>query len=228
MPLRILAMEVSQRTGGLALRCADGRVLVDPLETSTRRGDALMPAVEHLLRQAGMCPSDLEALGISIGPGGFTGLRIGLAVAKVLSWSLKIPVAAVPTALVAAESDSGDWARAAVALAGKDDSCWLSIVEGAPGDRRLGAGPEGGRLVDSAGFAAAVSAVDVILADDYLPSVMVTDRPVRTLNFDPRSLLLVTDRFLAEGRTIDPATLAPIYPRDPEAVRLWDARRSEA
>ena len=100
----VIAMEISQRDGGVAVRCPDGSVLVERLTSSTRRGDALMPAVESICRQAGITPGDLEGIGVSIGPGGFTGLRIGIAAAKMLSWSLDIPLVAMQTALLAAET----------------------------------------------------------------------------------------------------------------------------
>ena len=222
----VLAMEVSQRHGGIALRCPDGTVVVNRLTSTTRRGDALMPAIESLLKEAQVEPGNLSGIGVSIGPGGFTGLRIGLAAAKMLGWALDIPIAAVPTALVAAESDSQSVSRMAVALASKDDTCWLSLVEGARGSRALLDGPKGGQLVDPANFKAGVDGSNCLLADDHLPASM-SDHglPCHEPDFDPVILLEITERFLAEGRITDPLDLLPIYPRDPEAVRLWDARK---
>lgn len=221
----VLAMEVSQRSGGVALRCPDGSIMVERLTSSTRRGDALMPAVESLLKQANVSPASLSGVGVSSGPGGFTGLRIGIAAAKMLGWALEIPVVSVPTALIAAEADTLAQPVFAVALAGKDDTCWLSLVEGEPGHRSLLDGPDGGRLVEADAFHAAVAGATCLLADEHLPDAMAGHAlPCRPPDFDPRSLLEITERFLAEGNVVDPLELLPIYPRDPEAVRLWDAR----
>lgn len=223
----VLAMEVSQRNGGVAVRCPDGRVAVHRLTSSTRRGDALMPAVESLLGENKIDPASLSGIGVSIGPGGFTGLRIGIAAAKIFGWALDIPIAGIPTALVAAEADTQAQSPFAVALAGKDDTCWLSLIEGDPGQRHLVEGPKAGQLVDVAAFESCVESATCLLADEHLPASMaVHGLPCRQPDFNPAMLLEITERFLAAGKTTNPLELLPIYPRDPEAVRLWDARDS--
>jgi tRNA threonylcarbamoyladenosine biosynthesis protein TsaB len=56
-----------------------------------------MPAIDRLLRDASWTPASLEGLAVAVGPGSFTGLRIGLSAVKGLAWALGIAVAAVPT-----------------------------------------------------------------------------------------------------------------------------------
>jgi tRNA threonylcarbamoyladenosine biosynthesis protein TsaB len=57
----------------------------------------LMPGVVELLTATGKALTDLTAVAVSLGPGNFTGLRIGIATAKTLAWSLKCPLVAVST-----------------------------------------------------------------------------------------------------------------------------------
>jgi tRNA threonylcarbamoyladenosine biosynthesis protein TsaB len=57
----------------------------------------LLEDVDALLRQAGCRPTDLEALALGIGPGSFTGIRIGLAAGRGLALALNIPAAGVST-----------------------------------------------------------------------------------------------------------------------------------
>jgi tRNA threonylcarbamoyl adenosine modification protein YeaZ len=61
------------------------------------RAQTLLEDVDALLRQAGAHPSELDRLAVGVGPGSFTGVRIGLAVARGLALSLGVPGAGVST-----------------------------------------------------------------------------------------------------------------------------------
>ena len=71
----------------------DGEVLGERVS----RAQTLLEDVDALLRQGGAHPRDLDALAIGIGPGSFTGIRIGLAAARGLALSLGVPGAGVST-----------------------------------------------------------------------------------------------------------------------------------
>ena len=71
----------------------DGEVLGE----RASRAQTLLEDVDALLRQGGAHPRDLDALAIGIGPGSFTGVRIGLAVARGLALALDVQGAGVPT-----------------------------------------------------------------------------------------------------------------------------------
>jgi tRNA threonylcarbamoyladenosine biosynthesis protein TsaB len=72
------------------------------------RAQTLLEDVDALLRQAGAHPSDLDRLAVGLGPGSFTGVRIGLSVARGLALSLGLPGAGVSTlaALAAGAPDA--------------------------------------------------------------------------------------------------------------------------
>jgi tRNA threonylcarbamoyladenosine biosynthesis protein TsaB len=57
----------------------------------------LMPYVVRACEQQGLQPSALTALGVAIGPGSFTGLRVGLSIAKGLALAMDLPILGVPT-----------------------------------------------------------------------------------------------------------------------------------
>jgi len=95
--VRVLAVETSTLAGGVALLDGDrlrGEYLLDVRATHSER---LMPAIDRLLADAGWAPGDLQGLAVAVGPGSFTGLRIGLSAIKGLALALAIPIAAVPT-----------------------------------------------------------------------------------------------------------------------------------
>jgi tRNA threonylcarbamoyladenosine biosynthesis protein TsaB len=95
--VRLLAVETSTSAGGVALLEGErlrGEYLLDVRATHSER---LMPAIDRLLADAGWTPADLTGLAVAVGPGSFTGLRIGLSAVKGLALALGVPVAAVPT-----------------------------------------------------------------------------------------------------------------------------------
>jgi tRNA threonylcarbamoyladenosine biosynthesis protein TsaB len=102
--MRVLALETSTLAGGVAL--VDGERLVAEyvLDVSVTHSERLMAAVDRVLGDARWAPRDLEGLAVAVGPGSFTGLRIGVSTIKGLALALGLPIAAVPTldAMVAA------------------------------------------------------------------------------------------------------------------------------
>ncbi len=94
--MRILAIETSTRAAGAAV-LFDGKILAESLRESPQSfSETLMPQVEEVIKISGAF-ENLEAVAISIGPGSFTGLRIGLATAKALAYAWKIKIIGVPT-----------------------------------------------------------------------------------------------------------------------------------
>jgi tRNA threonylcarbamoyladenosine biosynthesis protein TsaB len=93
----LLAVDTSTRWTGLALY--DGSQVLAETSWVTRSHHTveLAPAVDRLLKQGGHAPGQIECLGVALGPGSFTSLRIGLAFVKGMALSLHVPVVGVPT-----------------------------------------------------------------------------------------------------------------------------------
>ena len=93
----LLAIDTSTRIAGLALSC-DEQVLAERTWRSVDNHTVeLMPAIVQILQQQRVTVRDLTGVTVAIGPGSFTGLRIGLSVAKGLCYALGIPLVGVPT-----------------------------------------------------------------------------------------------------------------------------------
>jgi tRNA threonylcarbamoyladenosine biosynthesis protein TsaB len=88
----LLAFDTASPTVTVALH--DGTDVVAELESeaSMKHGEQLMPLIEEVVRRGGITPRDLTAIAAGVGPGPFTGLRVGLVTARTLAHALEIPV----------------------------------------------------------------------------------------------------------------------------------------
>lgn len=93
----VLGIETATMMGGVALVDGERLVAEHRLNIKATHTERLLVAIDRLLADAGLVIGDLDGFAISIGPGSFTGLRIGLSTVKGLSFASGKPVAAVPT-----------------------------------------------------------------------------------------------------------------------------------
>ena len=93
----ILAIDTSTDYLSLAVT-KDGKTVARFHKKADRRHSILLvPMIDGLLKKARLKIKDIDCFAISVGPGSFTGLRIGVAVVKALAYALKKPIVAVPT-----------------------------------------------------------------------------------------------------------------------------------
>ncbi len=107
-PSRVLAIDTSTRARSLAI-LNDGRMLEAfwPPEQGEMQAEDLATSLRQLLREAGLAPGDLELVAVTLGPGSFTGVKVGLASAKALAYALGCPLKGVGTLDVLAEGAIG-------------------------------------------------------------------------------------------------------------------------
>jgi tRNA threonylcarbamoyladenosine biosynthesis protein TsaB len=231
----ILAIETSQRSGSVALRSPGGTIHVEHLISARRHDDDLMPAIDRLFARLELKPDALEVVAVSIGPGGFTGLRIAVATAKMFAEVLGARVIAVPSAMVAAESidpiaihATESQGEIVIALASKGETFWSTRFR-----RQYGLWREIGsaRLVDAS--SRITDGLTALVGDEYLPvqvQAMCREAGVPLVRpaFSAIACLRVSERMAQAAEFTDPLALLPLYPRQPEAVSIWEARQGGA
>jgi tRNA threonylcarbamoyladenosine biosynthesis protein TsaB len=212
----LLALDTSTRAVGVALY--DGtQVLSESLWISQDHHTVdLAPAVAAALSRPGAQVADLQALAVAIGPGSFTGLRIGLALAKGLALAHHLPLIGIPTLDVLAQAQPvRDLPLAAVLRAGRNRLAvgWYHVVHDA--------WKSGGKIevMTAADLAQAIQKPTQVCGE-------LTDEERRLLARKRKNVLLSSPAqsarrpaFLAEigwqrwqaGQVDDPATVAPIY-----------------
>ncbi|MCP5005346.1 MAG: tRNA (adenosine(37)-N6)-threonylcarbamoyltransferase complex dimerization subunit type 1 TsaB, partial [Planctomycetes bacterium] len=70
-------------------------------------GNEIVSSLYSIFQETALAPDDINLIAVSIGPGSYTGLRVGITCAKTLAYSLDIPVIGVPTLDVLAENVEG-------------------------------------------------------------------------------------------------------------------------
>lgn len=93
--MNVLAIDTSTQVMGVAI--LKDNIVVGEIVTNIAKNHSvrLMPAVSQLMKEVSMEPEQLDKIVVSKGPGSYTGVRIGLATAKTLAWSLNIPIVGI-------------------------------------------------------------------------------------------------------------------------------------
>jgi tRNA threonylcarbamoyladenosine biosynthesis protein TsaB len=109
------------------------RVLAHRFEVRTRgHAEALMPMLSAVMAEAGVTPATLGALAVTIGPGTFTGLRVGLAAARGLALARALPLVGVTTLeAVAAPVAARDGETIAAAFDARRGEIYLQVFDAA-------------------------------------------------------------------------------------------------
>lgn len=95
--MKILAVETSTMMGSVAIMDEGGLIAEYRLNIKATHSERLMRTIDEVLKDSGLRLKDLDGYAVSIGPGSFTGLRIGLSTVKGLAYITKKPIAAIPT-----------------------------------------------------------------------------------------------------------------------------------
>ena len=108
----------------------DGRTLATASEAMARgHQERLGPLVREVMAEAGVPFSALDRIGVTVGPGSFTGLRVGLAFAKGLGFALERPVVGIGTLEALAATAGGEGTTAAVVDA-RRGQLWTQLFQG--------------------------------------------------------------------------------------------------
>ncbi len=207
----ILAIETTGNACGVALHNGERIVALREDERPRIHDVVLMSQVEDVLREQGIAPRELEAVACSVGPGSFTGLRIGLSMAKGLCFATGKKLVPVPTldmlAIAAVAHAAESKARQiVVAIAAEGDKCYVGVFD--PRGQRL----EEYRTVRRAELPALDGKTLVIGSAASYFSVLETDPVVVVDRPSVRHVAsLGAQLYYQSGVAADPAGVEPLY-----------------
>jgi tRNA threonylcarbamoyladenosine biosynthesis protein TsaB len=102
--MKVLAIDTSNYVLGISI--VDDEKVIAEYITNLKKNHSVrvMSALEHVMRECDLTPSDLNKIVVAKGPGSYTGVRIGVTIAKSLAWSLDIPLVGISSLEVAAST----------------------------------------------------------------------------------------------------------------------------
>ena len=103
-----LCIDTATQHGMVVVAREGGRVATARWRSAHRHGENLFAYIDAAMADAEVSRSDLSLIGVGVGPGGFTSLRVGLATAKGLALGLGLPIVGVSSLQVLARSIEGD------------------------------------------------------------------------------------------------------------------------
>jgi tRNA threonylcarbamoyladenosine biosynthesis protein TsaB len=210
--LRVIAVDTSSERASVAL-VENGAIRGEVRLVTAIPSVAVLPAIEFLLRSAGLAPTDVEAYAVTLGPGSFTGVRVGLSTVQGLALGSGRPCVGLSTL-----------DTLAAGIAGEGDDL-VSMVDAfreevflARSDRAARPVTPPSRVAPAAALAAlppeAVLTGDATLRHaalirDALPRARVVAQP-----FLAGTLGRAAEPLLASGHGVSAAELRPLYMRD--------------
>lgn len=229
----ILAMDTATMVSSVAIASADKLLAELTLQTKLTHSEVLMPHVAEILAMTKMKKSDLAGIAVSIGPGSFTGLRIGLAAAKSMAYALSVPIVGVSTLEAMAYHYPVPGVYTAAVLDAQKGNVYAALYEFQAGDVRE------------------IRPVSVLPFEEVLAKCQLLDKPVIVVGdiaqkklaqvkaagsnvigamphmVMPRAanVAMLGLKKLAAGQRDNVMEMEPVYIRRSEAEVLWEQRQ---
>ena len=125
--MHILAIETTHAAASVAL--FSGETIHETVICSEKRHEeTVMPAAEQLLTENGLLPEELDAVAVDIGPGSFTGVRIGVCHANAIAAANHIPCIGICSLTAMAHKRAQVGKRISVCLDAGNDNCYGAVI----------------------------------------------------------------------------------------------------
>ena len=225
----LLAIDTSTHRAAVALSRPGQTVDVAPPDPDRRHGRGLIPAIKALLAARGLTVADLDAIAVGLGPGSYTGLRIGLTAAKTLAYAAKKPLVGLDSLEVIARNAPGDVREVAVAVDAQRGDAYVAEFTHVVGSGRLvrlGAT----RIEPVGAWSSNLEPETLVLgpALDRLQPTWPEGLKLGTIDQGhpaSENLIAFAREALEAGLKDDPFFLEPIYLRRSAAEDQWEARK---
>ncbi|MGE5676187.1 MAG: tRNA (adenosine(37)-N6)-threonylcarbamoyltransferase complex dimerization subunit type 1 TsaB [Mycobacterium leprae] len=239
--MRILALETASSACTVAVTDGENVLAELTLQVARAHSTRLMPLIDQAVTESGVAKTDLDGIAVGVGPGSFTGLRIGLATAKALAFGLGKPCVGVSTLKAMAYGTGAQIGLVVPMLDAKREEVFAGVY--AVGDRNPATWAE---VMPPAhiGLAELSERVAELRAGlrhtwqfvtccgDVAPAYVPRIAPADVVRLAPAGAMLprawavaqIGQSLLTSGQGVGAEPTA-VYLRKSEAERLWDTRK---
>lgn len=231
----LLAIETATLASGVALATADKLVAEIIVQTRKTHSERLMPHIEQLLELGQVAKEDITAIAVSIGPGSFTGLRIGLATAKALAYVWNVPVIGVSTLAALAYACPAPNSLICPLLDAQKGNVYQAVYRWEKGMLQEVIPPRVIAHQEAINELASQPLPVIMLGEGavlFQEAIVAAADPIELAPLHiilPRagSVALLGHQLLRQGIRHDVMTLEPLYIRRSEAEVLWEQRHGK-
>jgi tRNA threonylcarbamoyladenosine biosynthesis protein TsaB len=225
----ILALDTSTERAAIGLESRSGAILSASTETARRHGRDLLPRLADTLSAAGLKARDIEVIAVGVGPGSYTGLRVGLMAAKTLAYATGAGVVGFDSLGAIARNAPAHAERISVVADAQRGQLYVAeFARDASGPLRC---VRATQIEPLAVWLARLEPATLVLGPAVdsprirasLPATLELSDPA--LNYpDGHRLIELARELWASGRRDDPWLLEPRYLRQSSAEEKWDSR----
>ncbi|MDA8147015.1 MAG: tRNA (adenosine(37)-N6)-threonylcarbamoyltransferase complex dimerization subunit type 1 TsaB [Thermaerobacter sp.] len=222
----ILGLDTSTAVCTVAVVAADRVLAQERLEGQKIHGSVLLPLTIRVLERSGVGREGLAAVAVGVGPGSFTGVRIGVATAKALAWARGLPLVGVPSLDALAWELPPPAPLICAMLDARRENVYYRVYHRAGGEPRATGEPGIGAVRDLAAWLARQEQEVALLGDAAVRHrLLLQDALGRRALFRPGPAGLPQGakvarlglRRLEEGMQDDPMALLPVYLKPSQA-----------
>lgn len=229
----ILGIETATLVSSVALATKDTLLAEITLQTKKTHSELLMPHIDKILTMAQVSKADIKAVAVSIGPGSFTGLRIGLATAKTLAYALKVPLVGVPTLAALAYGCFVPGSMLAPMLDAQKGNVYQAVYQWQSGELQEIMPPTVMHIDEALDKLAEYNTPVVLMGEAaVLHRGSIQERGKHLVLAAPHLIIQRAGSVAALGHTLlkagiqdDVMALEPLYIRRSEAEVLWERRQ---
>ncbi|WP_406697562.1 tRNA (adenosine(37)-N6)-threonylcarbamoyltransferase complex dimerization subunit type 1 TsaB [Singulisphaera sp. Ch08] len=227
--MNLLALDTSTHHAAVAVATTDGLIHTAVPDPAQRHGRNLIPVVRELLRAANLTVAELDGIAVGLGPGSYTGLRIGLTAAKTLAYTTGKPLAGLDSLeVLARNAPEEERFLSVIADAQRGDFYVANFARPEPGAPLVRTSPT--RIESQADWSAGLTVPTLVLGPGLERLTVPLPEHARTAPAemswpDGGRLMLLARDVWATGRRDAPLFLEPQYLRRSAAEEQWERKQ---